>query len=188
MYISLEKELGLYFIAILLCKLSCLTTSPLFLCSITSLINNHLNLLFGTQGRPRRQSLFSLPTRAVLPLGILHRILLGFSPSSFPQILLSPEGIRQDKEGKKVLDREFNHKLSRKLSFKGLDFKGLKFQFPVAAITATVRLLLTQAERQLRGSLLPSPLCIAAPISASPLPSNTQSPLVYLRHEDSQQL
>ena len=58
MYISLEKELGLYFIATLLCKLSCLTTTPLFLCSITSLINNHLNLLFGTQGRPRRQSLF----------------------------------------------------------------------------------------------------------------------------------
>ena len=52
-YISLEKELGLSFIAVLLCKLSCLTAS-LFLCSITSLISNCLNLVFGTQERPRR--------------------------------------------------------------------------------------------------------------------------------------
>ena len=42
--ISLEQELGLYFV----------TAPPLFLHSLNSLISNCLSLLFGTQGRSRK--------------------------------------------------------------------------------------------------------------------------------------
>ena len=49
----------------LLFKLPCLTSFPLFLHSLTSLFSSCLNLLFGTQQKPRRLKPFFLQIRNV---------------------------------------------------------------------------------------------------------------------------
>ena len=79
-YISLEEEL----VPVLLLTYCFLTAFPLFLRSLTSLINNCLSLLFGIQGRPRRPKPFSTKKkwtrRGFFYPGGPHRVLLGFNP------------------------------------------------------------------------------------------------------------
>ena len=96
-----------------------LTAFPLFLHSLTSLLSNCLNLLFGTQRRPKRLNPFArIKNRGVhrgfYILGELCRVLLCFNPSSL--ILLNSENRGKDK-------KENNQKLGKdNLVLGGLDF------------------------------------------------------------------
>ena len=97
--ISLEEEVGLYFIAELLFNPSCLTAFPLFQHSLTSLISNCLSVLLGTQGRPRRLNLFNKQgmgaMEGLLNLGGPWSFLLG----SVPSFLWYSSTLRETEEG-----------------------------------------------------------------------------------------
>ena len=113
MYISLEEELGLC-----LLNYCFLTAFALFLHSLTSLISNCLNLLFGSQGRPRRLKPFSTNKK-----WRTQRVLLGFNPP-FALILLNPEGNRcQTRKGIKFGIERLIINSAEELSFRGTLFQ-----------------------------------------------------------------
>ena len=76
-----------------------LTTCPLFLHFLISLISNSLSLIFGSQVRPRRLILLSTnmkcKTQRYCVLGSLHGALLNFYPL-FSLIFVNPEGNRNE--------------------------------------------------------------------------------------------
>ena len=112
------------FITELLFKLSCLTAFPLFLPFITSLINNSLNLLFGSQGTPRRWKPLLQKNKwgdreEFLYQGGLHRDLLSLSP---PFCHLSPVGSKGRTRKGINFQRERLFIDTRGLSFGGCGF------------------------------------------------------------------
>ena len=155
-YISLEKELGLSFIAVLLCKLSCLTAS-LFLCSITSLISNCLNLVFGTQERPRRlKPFFPYKQERSCHWGYFTRSCL----ISVPLPFLRYSSVLRESDGTRK---------GRKFWTESLIINSAENSVVRDSVSIPSSRDYSNHERQVRGSLLPSPLP-PAPISASALP------------------